>query len=249
MFSQRFVINHYELDHRGRLSVPYLCRMLQEGAGNDATRLGIATHQMVGPHGIAWVLARFHLKIVDAGCWPKWRDEVDVATWRVSHDRFLAVRDYRVTTATGRTFAVGTSWWAIFDIAKRRMAPIPAFVADNHPKVAERAFTSSFDRLPAIERVDFQGRVAAGLRDIDQNDHVNNVSYVNWAIEGTPRELSLKGDLVEVEVVFRAETRLDEELVVQGQLENIAGRTEALYELKRAADNRVNTQLKLSWQL
>jgi medium-chain acyl-[acyl-carrier-protein] hydrolase len=105
-FTQTFDLRHYELDSKGKLSFPYLCRMLQESAGRHASTLSISS-DLLREKGMTWVLSRFHVKRVDTKSqWPGWKQVITVQTWRAALERLFAIRDYRVLNESGDILAV-----------------------------------------------------------------------------------------------------------------------------------------------
>lgn len=250
-WTQDFTLRNYELDHRGKLSFAFLCRMLQEAAGTHADSLNIARARL-SAEGLTWVLARFHVKLAEEvalSAWPGWKDTISVKTWRAALERLFAIRDYRVLDSRGRTLAVATSAWAMFDVNKRRMVSIPGFVLETHPKTSERALDTKYEKLPAPERVDLQKSFEAGLAHIDQNDHVNNVSYMQWAIETVPREVALSQRLVELEILFRAESVLGDRLESVAQQTSSEGAGASFVHLiGRPNDGKDVAQLRTFWR-
>jgi acyl-ACP thioesterase len=61
--------------------------------------------------------------------------------------------------------------------------------------------------------------VEVGWTSIDQNQHVNNVSYVQWLLEAVDRITLLTRELAEIDVVYRAETHWKDQLRIQWALE------------------------------
>ncbi len=62
--------------------------------------------------------------------------------------------------------------------------------------------------LAALERWDREKRFHVRFSDIDQNLHVNNGSYLSWAIEAMPPERWQSSRVADLEVQYRAECTL-----------------------------------------
>jgi len=217
LFTQTFDLRHYELDTHGKLSFPYLCRMLQETAGRHASSLNISS-DLLRQQGMTWILSRFHVKRVDTKSqWPGWKQVMTIQTWRAALERLFAIRDYRVLNAAGDELAVATSHWAVLDTQARRVVAIPSFVKDSHPMSGDRALDSPYAKLPALERVDYSSSLKVTLQHIDENKHVNNVSYLDWLIDALPESISTGLDLREFEILFRAESVLGDDLICETQ--------------------------------
>ena len=56
-----------------------------------------------------------------------------------------------------------------------------------------------------MEKADNENIFKVRYGDIDSNMHVNNVRYVEWAVESLPLETVLNYELKELNVVFEKE--------------------------------------------
>jgi medium-chain acyl-[acyl-carrier-protein] hydrolase len=206
-WTQRFTIRHYELDPRGNLSFVNLCRMLQESAAQDAERLQ-ASHQYLAKEGLAWVLSKFHVRVSGPARPPRWNDTIRIETWRSGLERLFVLRDYRVHDPDGRELATATSFWSIIDVSRRKLVAIPEPIATLHPMDQNRALPVPYGKLPAPENAAITRSFHARLADIDENQHVNNVSFISWVLETVPEDHWKKNDPAELEIIFRAESLL-----------------------------------------
>jgi acyl-ACP thioesterase len=74
--------------------------------------------------------------------------------------------------------------------------------------------------LPAITAGTLTRGIRVGNADLDNNDHVNNVRYVEWALE------SLPPDFVRDRTVSRVEVHYKKELQAGGAAEIVSGTAE-----------------------
>jgi acyl-ACP thioesterase len=202
----RFTVHTFELDAFGLLAAPALTDFLAEAAGRHATALGVGLDVLMA-RGLTWVLARQRVELLRP---PRLHDEVEVETWPSGIDRLAALRDFRVRAADGSELARATSQWLVLDLATRRPQP-PEVVLDParfQLTGAPRATAFTDGKLPALERWDAEKRFQVRYADIDRNLHVNNGSYLAWAIEAVPKETWQAERIAEVEVSYRAECLL-----------------------------------------
>ncbi len=206
VWTERHAIRASEMDFRGHLSVRALCELLQEAAGNHAQALG------VGPQGWTWVLREWQFEMA---AWPRWRQEVTIETWPSGLNEMVATRDFRLLDGDGQPIGRATSRWMVVDFRRRRPIRMPDAVrAIRRP---ERAVLAA-DTLPRAApdgppglAVDYRVRFA----DLDINEHVNNVSYVEWVLETVPREVLRGATLAAMTTAFRAECRSEATVTVE----------------------------------
>ncbi len=202
----RFTVHTFELDAFGLLAAPALTDFLAEAAGRHATALGVGLDVLMA-RGVTWVLARQRVELLRPA---RLHDTLEVETWPSGVDRLAALRDFRVRDAAGAELARATSQWFVLDLATRRPRPPEAvldaarFAQPGLPRAAE--FTGG--KLPELARWDAEKRFQVRYADIDRNLHVNNGSYLAWAIEAVPRETWQDARIAALEVSYRAECLL-----------------------------------------
>jgi len=201
----RFTVHTYEVDAFGQLAVPALAGFLAETAARHATALGVGVEALAA-RGLAWVLVRQRLEILRT---PGLHEELEVETWPSGVERLAALRDFRVRGGDGAEVARAASQWFVLDLATRRPRP-PLEVLDAARFRVEVPHALSFadGKLRALERWERERRFHTRYADIDRNLHVNNGSYLGWAIEAMPREAWQSLRLAALDVEFRAECTL-----------------------------------------
>lgn len=70
------------------------------------------------------------------------------------------------------------------------------------------------DKVRVCDREENIKEYEIRYRDIDSNGHVNNVNYVEWAIESVPLEIVKNFSIKRVNVVFEKETKYGESINV-----------------------------------
>jgi medium-chain acyl-[acyl-carrier-protein] hydrolase len=239
---ERYTVHTYEVDAFGQLAVPALTGFLAETAGRHATALGVGLDVLMAG-GVTWVLVRQRVELVRP---IRLHQEVLVETWPSGIDRLAALRDFVVRGADGAELARATSQWYVLDLATRRPRP-PRTVLDPgrfRLDEAPRALRFQDGKLDALERWEAERRFEVRYADIDQNQHVNNGSYVSWALETVPREVWQSSRLAELEVQFRAEALLGD--AVRSRLA-VAGGGAFTHGIAREEDGRELARLVTRW--
>jgi len=237
----QFTIHTYEVDAFGQLSITALAGYLGEAAGAHATALGVGLEALMA-RGLTWVLTRQRVEIIRT---PRLHERIEVETWPSGLDRLAALRDFRVRTADGVELARATSQWYVLDLETRRPHPPlavldPARFRDEVP----RAAVFSDGKLATLSSWERERRFHVRYADIDQNLHVNNGSYLAWAIEVMPREVWQSSRLETLEVQYRAECTLGS--AVLSRLKP-AGDGTHLHGIVREEDGRELARLTTRW--
>jgi acyl-ACP thioesterase len=238
---ERFTVHSYEADAFGLLSVPALTGFLAEAAGRHAVKLGVGLDTLM-PRGLTWVLARQRIEILRA---PRLDEELEVETYPSGIDRLGALRDFRVRGSDGLVRALATSQWYVLDLATRRPHPPQAVLDPSRFDLdVPRAATFSQGKLAPLGGWEREGRFQVRYADIDLNLHVNNASYVAWAVEGISPEVWKASRIAELEVQYRAECTLGSTVLSRVQP---AGDGSYLHAIVREEDGRELARLETRW--
>jgi acyl-ACP thioesterase len=207
---ESFTIRSYEVDAKGKASVPAICNYLQEVAGNHATKLGVAVDQLF-KNNMTWVLSRLHVKIER---FPFWREKINIETWPSGKKGKFATRDFLIFDQSKNKIVQGTSSWMIIDLKQLKPIAMPEFMNEIGIPERPRAIYDPFLKLPLPENPDYEARFDVRINDLDINQHVNNVKYIEWALESIPIEEWQSKRLTEMEISFRSETKYGERINV-----------------------------------
>lgn len=208
-----FQVRGYETDANGRLSIPTLMNWMQESANRNALDYGIGMADLA-QRGYGWILMRFRLRIKQ---YPAYNDSVQVITYPTFVDKFFIYRDFRVLSADGTLLAEATSVWLTFDLSRRTMVTLPDFIR----AVRMPDSVTPTDKLPvkldvpssSIEAL--QRQQVVNFYHLDQNQHTNNVCYVQWLLESVDPQVLQGQQLAELDLFFRNESRWQDHLAIQ----------------------------------
>ncbi|HET6440285.1 MAG TPA: acyl-ACP thioesterase domain-containing protein [Anaeromyxobacter sp.] len=237
----RFTVHTYEVDAFGQLSVPALTGFLAEAAGRHATALGVGIDALMN-RGLTWVLVRQRVEVLRA---PRLHEELTVETWPSGIDRLAAIRDFRVLADDGTELCRAISQWYVLALSTRRPhPPLSVLDAARFEEEQPHAVRFSAGKLASLERWDREKRFHIRYADIDRNLHVNNGSYLSWAMEAMPREVWEAERLAALEVQYRAECLLGSAVLSRLQP---AGGGSYLHGIVREEDGRELARLETRW--
>lgn len=238
-FIKEYTIRTYECDKNSNLRILTLMNIFQDMADSHATDLGLGLAFCL-QNGLAWVGSNYHIRIKRL---PTLHETIKVLTWPAEEKKIGAVRDFKVLDANGTEIITASSQWILIDFARKR----PVSLRDHLPAysvIAERALETDFAKLPPVERIDCQRRFCVRFDDIDINKHVNNAVYPLWATEAVAHDFRDCSFPAEIEIAFKKEGHLGEEVEIETQMENDV----SLHEIKALGDNRELSRVRIKWQ-
>lgn len=193
-------VGYFDVDPRLRYTATAYWRSLQNAAAGHAAALGVATEDL-RKKGQTWMLSRM---IVEVDRAPELGEDLVIETWPSTKLRGVrAIRDFAMKSTTGEVLARASSLWVIVDLISRKPQRIPDAIVDlrTDPGYAIPSFQ---DQLPAATP-DAIRHFQAEWSDADQNEHVNNVSYVRWAVDALPQKFLESHELRSIELHYLRE--------------------------------------------
>lgn len=226
-FEEQFKIRASEIGPDQRSTLPAICNLLQEIAGNHARQLEFDITDLQ-KEKMTWVLHRLHLKMER---FPDWRETITIRTWPSGGDGLRAFRDFLILDKSENIIGRSLSYWLILDMESRRPRPIPQQILDRVPDDVEYVMPLTKPNFSNVEHPDSTQRFKVRKTDLDLNNHVNNVRYIEWALSCLPADLMPDN----IDIKFEGEAMLDNTVVA-----NCANRSDKLYfQLKRPADDKI----------
>ena len=185
-WNEEHTIRAYEVDAHGLLSLPSLCNLLQNAAGNHARQLQLSIDDLL-EQNCTWVLSRLAVRIDGSA---GWGDRINVRTWASGIEKLFAMRDFACFDAVSKKpLASAVSAWLIIDTESRRPLRVRPHVEHLHMAEGSHVLDIIPGKFPPPETSDCERLFRVGFSDMDVNRHVNNVRYITWAYETVPREI------------------------------------------------------------
>jgi medium-chain acyl-[acyl-carrier-protein] hydrolase len=238
-----YQIRSYEVDCRNRLSILAMFSFMQEAASKHAAALGVSIHQLISEN-FTWLLSRLKIKIAS---YPGWNDRIQIGTWPSGTQQLFALRDFAIKDGHDRIIAAAVSAWLVIDLQKRRPVRIAPFVERLKPVEGSHILPDRLDKLPALSRHDHERNFTVRYSDLDINQHVNNVRFVEWVIEGVPSGVLKTSVPAEIEINFSAEAFYEDQ--IQSACCCIdPNHTGFLHRLTRRQDGRELARARTVWR-
>lgn len=234
-----YLIHSYEVDVGGKLTLSGLCHFMQESAWNHAEHLGLGYSHLLEKN-LAWILSRQLIRVADM---PEWGDKIIIATWPSGRDRLYCYRDFKISDTTDRVLARGTTAWFVIDMATRKPQRTDSYYhlasVDLDPSSPPKP-----EKISLVRPTGETTSVRVGYRDMDVNEHVNNVRYIDWIIDSYPFDFLKTHRPSEIEINYLAEALIADDLSVETEK-----RDDLIYyhKITRKPDERELCRAKIVW--
>lgn len=211
-FKKNYDIHCYDFDKNAKLKPTTLMNFLQ-----DISTIHFETQtKHLGPEVLngLWVIVEWRVSMDEM---PQEVTTLTVTTEPTYFRKFIAYRQYTIEDAFGRILGTAISKWAYIDLASRKQLNIPKVLNDVF-EVAENA--DKPEKLTFIDLMDSEMQTmqrSSVYSDLDVNHHVNNVTYIRWAVDALGGDVLDHYRVRELQVAFKREVFEGEQVTVSSQ--------------------------------
>ena len=185
-YSRNYDIPYFLINQDRKLRTTALMQFLEDMAirHSESCGVGLDYYQQ---NGRAWVLKKWDVEIVD---YPLFNRQVTITTVPTSFRSFFGYRKFEATDEQGTLLARAGSLWVFVDTRKKRPTPVTDEVISayglSHQQNKPLQIKPPEAPLSGTFSMDIQIRPG----DIDTNHHVNNIRFVEWALDTLPPRIT-----------------------------------------------------------
>ncbi|KAJ4843839.1 hypothetical protein Tsubulata_049381 [Turnera subulata] len=215
VYRENILVRSFDVGGDSNMSPIALMNHLQDTALNHARMIGLlsdgfgSTPEM-SKRDLIWVVCSLDMQI---DRYPSWGDVVQVDTCMYPSGKNGLGRDWILTDAnTNETLASATSVFAIMNKKTRKLSKMSEEIREEIKPFSincDPVLRMDSRKIPRLE-VDTASYVCTGLKpgwnDVDVNDHVSFVKYMDWIIEGIPSSFMGEHELLAMSLKYRKES-------------------------------------------
>ena len=161
-------------------------------------------------NGKAWILTDW---LIEIGTYPKYGDKILARTWSEPLNHPLTcTRDFEIY-CNGELSVRGMTKWILLDLESNRPCRLTAEILDKYQPEDRHTFEDSkLPRLLAPETFSRETPISIRRLDIDFNDHVHNLTYLDYAVEGLPEDVFKNRDFKKLRISYKLAVKAGEEI-------------------------------------
>lgn len=204
------VVEDYNKDSTLKLSA--ILKIL-ENAGNCHSD-SVGDSVIAGSNnGKAWVLTDWKLEIIS---YPVYGNKIKTQTWSQEvKSPFCVMRDF-LLYADGELCVKGTTQWVLFDLNTGKISRVEPDLINKYLPESKKVFEET--RLSKIiEPQDFAIEKEITLRrcDIDFNEHVHNICYLDFAAEALPEDIYKTAHFKHLRITYKNAVTSGEKVIAK----------------------------------
>lgn len=210
-----------DVDVKNRLTMKGALRLMQEAANCHSNQAGYGLNN-IEETDFSWVLYQQRCRLLKR---PRWNTMLTIRTWSRGADGLICLRDFEVLDESGENVAMATTGWLLVRASTQRMSKLPDGIMDAYGTVERSVFGESLKRLKPLPEAEKTWEYTVLKRDIDINRHVNNLCYLDYALESLPAGIR-ETDFNDVDIMYKKASYLGDRIACFGGWEMPEGERE-----------------------
>ena len=203
-----YEVHYYETNYRLECKISSIINYFCDIGSKQSEELGVGIDYLT-ERRLAYVFYRYDIKV---NRYPKYGEKIKVVTMAKSFKKFYASRAYEIYDENNEKIVEGEGIFLLINIDRRREVRIQEHQYIAYGVDIESCPDIKVTKLEKLTKEMNKNNFKVRYGDIDSNMHVNNVKYVEWAVESLPLEIVSNYELKELSVVFEKECRYGAEV-------------------------------------
>lgn len=205
-----YIVNPFDDDFTGRLSWAVLGKHVLACAECHAGARGFDSLERDGKKYL-WVLSRM---IFEIDVWPRLGDKYSISTWVRRYYRYFTDRCFDIRDEQGNVIGRVSTIWAMIDAETRQPQNLTDLFGQTFDPYIEEERPCDVGHVSKI-RVNQEQPIYERkpyYSDIDQNDHVNSIKYIEFLLDAFPKSNFENNEVSRLEIAYNSESRYGDTL-------------------------------------
>lgn len=241
IYEGTFTIRPSEVTRHRQATAPALIHLMQEAALQNVLDLNVSAWDM-SERQISWVLMHKHLEFFS---FPQLGETITIQTYPAGFSKVLTYRDYKIYNHQRDLIACSSSTWLLMHTAKRKIVRIPEEIRKRGQFDTSNCLPHAQSKLPDLQHVNVEQDFIVNWHDMDFNEHLNNVRYMQWIFETVDGYTNHYQELSKLDIIYKRECHWKDTVRVKTQqITNQKYR----HQLIRLSDNEEISRCETEWK-
>jgi len=227
----------------GEASSSSILTLLEETAADHCFSINHSLY-VLEKQNIGWVLLSGVMEMFQ---YPKYKEKITIRTWLSSYSTVKGIRENIIYNELGKIIGKAKGLWVFFDIQRRRPIQIFDIIKEKWSFYKEECM--NHDITKKIEPIDSLNHIKEfniNRFDVDTNQHVNNIRYLQWLMESVSEDIIDNFYLHSIDGRFIAEAQLGD--TIMSFTERDIHDNSYIHTIKTKSNNKVCAIAKTLWK-
>lgn len=213
-----YTVKLSEIGNENKVTNKAILSYLEDIGGIHSNIAGYGVLEIEKTH-LSWILLGWKVQVIRR---PKYAEKIKIKTWSKGIEKFYTYREFEVYDEQEKLIIKASSKWVLLDIKKGKVVRIkPELIAKYNPEPNKSVFeTEEFDKIKEPKEYQFETEYAVRRADIDINNHMHNLNYIELANEALPEKIYKNNTFNDIKICYKKEIKLGECVKCKYSFEN-----------------------------
>ena len=209
IFKAQEEIKYLDVDKNNKLTNKAIINFMQETAGGHSEKLhdGLNDKEKIGT---AWILLNWRVKVYFR---PRYKDILQINTWVRKQEKCFSYREFEIY-CKNELVAKAETKWVLVNVKTEKITKIPEELSIKYEANGEKVFEDDMNEKltnPKDSKLMYEEIVPR--TKIDTNNHLNNIYYLDLAMESLPEEVYENEALSNIEIMYKKASTYKQKLL------------------------------------
>ena len=206
ILENEYTVKLSEIGKGNKVTNKAILSYLEDIGGIHSNKAGYGIFEIEKTH-LSWILLGWRLQVLRR---PRYAEKIKIKTWSKGVVKFYTYREFEIYNEQGNLLIKASSKWVLLDIEKGKIVRIePELMAKYEPEVDKVVFEiDEFEKVREPEEYQHETKYTVRRADIDVNNHMHNLNYIELANEALPEELYRGALFNDVRITYKKEIKM-----------------------------------------
>lgn len=201
-FEQSNIVGIRQIGLKNKMSNYGILSFFEDVSGVHSDSIGYGIND-IQTKKVAWLLMDWSLDVIKR---PSCGEKVFARTWAIKDDKptYQVFRKFDLRNENGEVLATATSKWILFSLETNKITKITSSITDlYHPEENSKDVQHDIKKLREPSSYDSVFEYKIKRADIDINQHLHNLNYLNLAYEALPEDVYNNSEFNKVNIMYK----------------------------------------------
>ena len=244
IFTKNYEINYYDVDYNLKCRLSSIINFICDVGTRQSESVGGGIEYCTN-NNCAWVFYKYDIKMFR---YPMFGEKISLTTEPIGFKKFYGLRKYYIKDEKDKLIGEALALFFLINIEKRRPMRIQPEQYELYGVDGDMDYDISMEKIERMQQEQYKRIFDIRYSDIDSNRHVNNVKYIEWALEVIPMDVITNYELKRIKVNFEKETTYGNEIESVCETKIIDDKRLNSYHVIKDSEGKELTMLELQWE-
>lgn len=207
-FESDFYIRMRDVDKNNKITNKAILGFFEDIAGLHSDSVGFGLKNIEETQ-LSWILLHWKMKVIERA---NYGDTIHIKTWSRYSTKVYSYRDFEMYDSSGKLLAIATSKWALIHV-NGGITKIENDMVQKYNPEAKSVFDElEVQKLKQPESYSYSCDYTVLRSDIDVNNHMHNLYYLDVAYEALPIDVYNNCTFNYIEIMYKTGAKLGDTL-------------------------------------